>query len=160
DGLHDLAAGAWERAADKFGYVLDVQASGDQEVPTWARACLAQAMLAGGKVEAAVAATERAFTVLMRSGLWLCGTDLVQVRVGALVRDGRLGAAEEAVEAFAGGLVGCRAPAPLAALATCRAVVAEAGGEVETAVAAFGDAAEEWEGLPRPYDAALALERR
>jgi DNA-binding CsgD family transcriptional regulator len=160
DGLHDLAAGSWERAADKFTYVLDAQASGEQELPTWTGACLAQAMLAGGKAAAAIEATEGPFTVLARSGLWLWGTDLAQVRVAALLRDGRLDEANDAVEVFADGLAGCFAPAPLAALATCRAMVAEADGASDTAVAAFGHAADAWDALPRPYNAALALERK
>ncbi|MFI7680575.1 LuxR C-terminal-related transcriptional regulator [Actinophytocola sp. NPDC049390] len=161
DGLHNLTAGAWDRAADMFTRVLDAaEANGDQELPTWAAACLAQAKLAGGDVAAALAASDRPFAVLARSGLWLWGTDLMQPRVTALVRAGRVGEAIDAVEVFADGLVGRTALAPLAALVTCRAVLAEATGAVETALAGFERSAEAWAALPRPYEAALAVERQ
>ncbi|MYU15737.1 LuxR family transcriptional regulator, partial [Streptomyces sp. SID8361] len=50
-------------------------------------------------------------------------------------------------------------PAPAAALATCRAVVADARRR-DDAAGLFADAAAAWAALPRPYDELLALERR
>ncbi|OLF08712.1 hypothetical protein BLA60_22105 [Actinophytocola xinjiangensis] len=162
DGLHDMVAGAWEQAMDKFASVLNASpTSGEQELPTWAAGCLARAALAGGDVDTAIEVSQAPFAMLVRSGLWLWATDLVQPRIAALVRVGRVAEAADAVAAFADGLATSTAAAPHAALATCRAMLAEATGTAtDTAIEAFAVAAAAWEGLPRPYEAALAVERQ
>jgi DNA-binding NarL/FixJ family response regulator len=161
DGLLDLAAGSLERATGKLTQVLDTAAASNaMELPVSAAAALAQVRLASGDVAAALEVTERPMALLFRSGVWLWATEIAQTRVAALVRAGRTAEADDLVTAFDAGLAGCSAPAPRAALATCRAVVAGGRGEPQTAARAFERAADAWAALPRPYDAGLARERQ
>jgi DNA-binding CsgD family transcriptional regulator len=80
--------------------------------------------------------------------------------VQALGVRGRHEDAAELVAAFTDGLRGRTAPVSQAALALCRAIVAQNRAEHDRAAALFGRAAEAWLVLPRPYDALLAREQR
>lgn len=71
--------------------------------------------------------------------------------------------ADEAAQLLAGfatGIDGRPAPAPAAALITCRARVAESAGDHAGAAELLAEAATAWAALPRPYDELLALEGR
>lgn len=125
-----------------------------------AAAALARLQLSGGAAADALATTEAGMAAVAATGNWLWAADLVRVRVDALVATGAGEAAQELVQQFAGWLVDRDAPAPAAALVACRASLAEAAGRLRPAAALFGRAARAWDGLPRPYDAALARERQ
>jgi DNA-binding CsgD family transcriptional regulator len=81
-------------------------------------------------------------------------------RVRALVAAGQRTQAAHLTGVFAAWLDGRNAPAPLAALTTCQAMVAGAGGQAIQAARLFAAAADTWRALPRPYDALLADEQR
>jgi DNA-binding CsgD family transcriptional regulator len=120
---------------------------------------LARLHLVGGAADEALRVTERDIGMIVRKGVWLWATDAAPVRADALVEVGRLDHAEVLTDQFAEGLAGRSAPAPAAALKTCRAIVAEGRGDLSRAAGLFADAAGEWAALPRPYDELLAVER-
>ena len=78
----------------------------------------------------------------------------------ALAAAGQYEEAARLVSAFTRGLRGRVAAAPRAALATCRAILAESQGDAARAVGLSARAAAAWQALPRPYDALLARERQ
>jgi DNA-binding NarL/FixJ family response regulator len=69
-----------------------------------------------------------------------------------------LGAARETVDEFAAGIENRQAPAATVALILCRALLAEADGELLAAAEYFRHARTLYQTLPRPYEAALAAE--
>ena len=119
---------------------------------------LARLRLADGAAAEALALTGPLVDVIAAKGTWLWATDVLPVHVDALIAVGRTEAAEALLEPFEAWLSGRSAPAPEAALTTCRALVAEARGD-SGAAAAFVAAARAWAALPRPYDELLAAER-
>ena len=124
-------------------------------------AALARHRLATGQVADALAITDRPMRILERTQIWVWATELMPVRVQALIAADRTADAVSLVEAFGAGLDELDAPAPQAALTLCRAIVADATGDPDdTAPAAFERAAIGWDLLPRPYDALLARERQ
>ncbi len=123
-------------------------------------AALARLRQAHGLLDQALELTEEPARILSRKGVWVWGTELVPARVEALIAAGRSEDAGRLVAEFARGLRGRTAPAPKAALALCRAILAECQPDHTRAAAAFGRAAAAWEALPRPYDAMLAQERQ
>jgi DNA-binding CsgD family transcriptional regulator len=102
---------------------------------------------------------------MTRKGLWLWAADLLPPHLGALLGTGRRAEAEALAEAFAQGAAGRSVPVLAAALACCRALLAEPpdlSGAPERAAASAAHwraAADAWQALPRPYDAAQARER-
>jgi hypothetical protein len=65
----------------------------------------------------------------------------------------------ELTDQFAHGLRGLDAPGACAALAVCRALLAEAEGQPQRAARIYMAAERAWLALPRPYEAAQARER-
>lgn len=161
-GLLGLAAGDRAMAEDCLRGVAEEYARLGVAYPVtvFAPAALARLRLADGAASEACELTGPEMAMVSRKGVWLWATDIAPVHVDALVGVGELDRAGEQVEQFATWLAGRQAPAPAAAVATCRAILAEATREPAAAAAVFGEAAEAWAGLPRPYDELLALERR
>ena len=160
-GLLHAAAGQPAQAAERLRFVLDeVQGRGAVQYLVEPSGALARLSLADGRVGDALAGTDEAMSVVAGKGIWIWATEIAPVRVSALVAAGRADEAAELAEAFARGLRGRGAPAPKAALATCRALLAQAEGDAAGAAAAFGRAAAAWRALPRPYEALLAQERQ
>ncbi|MFF3055238.1 ATP-binding protein [Streptomyces sp. NPDC057909] len=129
-------------------------------VGLWLEPAAAQARLrlAAGDTEEALALTEDPIRLVMRKGIWFWATDVAPARVAALAAAGRQAEAERLVAAFEEGLSGRRAPAAHAGLEECRAALAEGRGEFEAAARAWGNVAQAWSQLPRPYAAARAQE--
>jgi DNA-binding CsgD family transcriptional regulator len=121
---------------------------------------LARLMLNDGDVDAALAVTEDPVSMLTSRGMWIWGTDLVPVRVAALLSAGRAGDAAVLTAGFARGLRGRDAPGPRASLLLCRAMLAGHSSSPVRAAAMFEAAASAWALLPRPYWALLAREHR
>jgi DNA-binding CsgD family transcriptional regulator len=121
---------------------------------------LGRLRLAGGSAEAALQVTDPVLARIASKGLWLWATDVMPVHLDALVRTGELGQAEALAGQFASWQAGRHAPAPAAASLLCQAIVTEARAGLVPAAGLFAQAAEAWAGLPRPYDAMLALERQ
>jgi DNA-binding CsgD family transcriptional regulator/tetratricopeptide (TPR) repeat protein len=151
-GNHDRAASLLER------FIAEARQRGDVQYLMEPCVALARMHLAASDVAEALRVTEEPTAVAVRKGTWLLAADLVPARVAALVGAGRADDAASLAEAAARSLHGCDAPAPKAALALCRAILAEADREYAQAGALFAQVAAAWQALPRPYDALLARE--
>jgi DNA-binding NarL/FixJ family response regulator len=184
DGLAERAE-QWSATADEMRCRLDAQlvaarlkqAGGGDHVGTedslnrlrdegrrrgaldlWVEAATAQARmrLAADDTARALAVTEEPMNLIAHKEIWIWATDLAPARVAALTAAGRQADAEHLVAAFREGLNGRHAPAALAGLAECGAVLAEARREHESAAREWGAAAQAWSRLPRPPDEARA----
>jgi DNA-binding CsgD family transcriptional regulator/tetratricopeptide (TPR) repeat protein len=120
-------------------------------------AALAQLWLAGGRTADALRITAEAAEITMGKGIWVCGLEVVPIRVELLAAAGRAGEAAELAGAFAQLVDGRDAPAARAAVASCEAILAT---DPDQAAALYDLAAAAWQSLPRPYDALLARERQ
>ncbi|MEQ4300953.1 AAA family ATPase [Plantactinospora sp. B6F1] len=160
-GLLEAANDATKDAEEHLKIVQDgMRRRAAEEWIAAPAAALAQLWLADDRLDDALALTREPIDIIAHKETWLWATDLVPVRVDALIAAGRLGEAAELVTEFARGLRGVGAPGPSAGLATAEAILAEGRGEPMQAAAAFAAAATAWDDLPRPYDALLARERQ
>jgi DNA-binding CsgD family transcriptional regulator/tetratricopeptide (TPR) repeat protein len=160
-GLLHAATGAAAEAEERLEVVLaETLRLGELEHSMQSAAALSRLRLASGRGSDALHASDTPIGILVSKGIWLWATDLAPARVAALVATSGMEQAAELVDAFARGLRSRNAPAPRAGLMTCRAMLAEAGGEHARAAASFARAAAAWQALPRPYDALLARERQ
>ncbi|WP_228033991.1 hypothetical protein [Streptomyces spongiae] len=157
--LLDLAEGRRGASGRRMRDLLDEPAGAAWRMPwsspprPWAaRPC-------DGAVDEALDVTADLVATIARKGLWLWATDVLPVRVEALLAVGADAEVDSLLGQFAVWLDEVDAPTPTAALATCRAVVAEARRSGDAAEL-FAHAAAAWAALPRPYDELLALERR
>jgi DNA-binding CsgD family transcriptional regulator len=123
-------------------------------------AALARLQMAAAMVGEVLDVTEEPMRTVTTKGIWVWATDLVPVRVEALIRAGDVDAAARLVRDLSRGLRGRAAPGPRAALATCRALLAQALGGGTPVGDAYGRAAAAWTRLPRPYEALLLRERQ
>jgi DNA-binding CsgD family transcriptional regulator len=160
-GLLDAVAGARARAEERLTFVLDEWTErGEVVFLAEPAAALARLRLSDGRVEEALTVTDEPTGIVARKEIWVWATDLVPARVSALVAAGRAREAAELVTAFECGLRGTNAPAPQNALMLCQAVLAQARGDGAEAAIRYGQTAEAWQALPRPYDALLAQEQQ
>jgi DNA-binding CsgD family transcriptional regulator/tetratricopeptide (TPR) repeat protein len=160
-GLLDAASGASAAAESKLSLVLEeARRRGAAELLLESVAGLAHLRLAEGEAGEALDLTDGPVEMITAKKIWIWSTEVVPVRVQALTAMGRTAEADALVRAFASGLHGRSLPAPKAALALCRAVLAAAAGEHRRAAAAFGRVAAAWQELPRPYDALQAREQQ
>jgi DNA-binding CsgD family transcriptional regulator len=158
-GLLSATVGDQDRAVPLLErFIAEVRRRGDVHYLTEPCGVLARVHLAAGDVTQALRVTDEPIALVVRKDTWLWAADLVPARVAALAAAGRTDDATSLAEAFARGLQGRDAPAPQAALALCRAILAEADHEYARASALFARAAATWQALPRPYDALLARE--
>jgi DNA-binding CsgD family transcriptional regulator/tetratricopeptide (TPR) repeat protein len=121
---------------------------------------LARLALDNGDPDEALAWTQEPVGRLVRKGVWLWATEVVPVRVAALIAVGRQGEAEQLAAGFRDGLRGRTVPAPAAALRVCDALLAQGRGEFAEAARAWAAAAAAWQALPRPYTVLRCRERR
>ncbi|GAA0380314.1 LuxR family transcriptional regulator [Micromonospora gifhornensis] len=155
------AAGRRRAAEEQFRLVLEEFARlGAADDTMEAAAALARLWLAEGHSGRALQVTNAPMETVGNKGIWVWATDLVPARVEAHLAAGDVRAATQVCDQFARGLRGRTAPAPRAALAVCRALLAAAAGDHARAAAAFDRAARAWSALPRPYDAMLARARQ
>lgn len=154
------ARGEW---AEAVGHLAETGAFAAEEsiVPVAVAGCaaLARTMLAQDEVARACADADRGLAIVRTKGVWVWATELGPVAVAAFLAGGRGADAECLVDDFARGAEGRDAPMAAAALALCRAQLAEAHGRLDTAVALYREAADRYAALPAPYLAALAAER-
>lgn len=159
--LLDAVTGARDRAVTRLRELIEAQPPINiADLPPTAAAALSDLLLADGHVEDALAATAEPIETIQRKDTWIWATDVVRARVQALMASGSLQHAAELVEQFATGLAGRGAPAPQAALGTCRALLSQARDTRSRAAEAFERAAAAWDALPRPLDALLAREQQ
>ncbi|HEY8471104.1 MAG TPA: AAA family ATPase [Natronosporangium sp.] len=160
-GLLAAARGAYDRAGRLLQASLDeAHRQGSVTLALAPAAALAWLRLSAGEVAAARSVTDGPIETLVGKKIWVWGTEIVPVRVAVLLRAGRVDEAEALVAAFGAGLRGRDAPAPRAALTTCRALLAGHRGGPGTAASRYAAAARAWEALPRPYPALLCREHR
>jgi DNA-binding CsgD family transcriptional regulator len=155
------APAARAKAADRLEHVFaEAHRRGAGQYLMEPAAALARLWLADGRVEDTLRLTGEAMDIVASKGVWLWATDLAPARVTALTAAGHTHDAAGLISEFARWLRGHHASAPKAGLATCRAILAEAGGEHAQAAGLFARAAAAWRALPRPYDALLASEHQ
>ncbi|MPZ26253.1 MAG: AAA family ATPase [Micromonosporaceae bacterium] len=159
--LLEAAQGAYSRADQQLRFCLaEARRRGLVALELAPAAALARLRLAGGEVAAARKLTDEPMHTVAHKRIWVWAADIAPVRVEVLLAAGEPDEAARLVAALERGLRGRDAPAPRAALATCRAVLAEHRGQLDAAESGFARAAQAWEALPRPYDAWRARERR
>ncbi|MFB7275580.1 LuxR C-terminal-related transcriptional regulator [Streptomyces hydrogenans] len=145
---HDLAEAARTACYDT-GFIL-----------TSSAAATARVHLEAGRHEQACEVVDDVLRRLERTGGWVWASEVLPVAVEALHGSGRTTRAHRLVADFAAGIADADAPAALAALTVCGALLAEAAGRPDEAVALLTDAEERWRLLDRPLDAARAAEAR
>ncbi|WP_147998626.1 LuxR C-terminal-related transcriptional regulator [Streptomyces sp. uw30] len=153
-----LAKGEW---TDVGSWLSSTDLSGDDgAVPLVAAASGVRIRLALARQDPAAAAREagEAWVRLREKAVWVWAAELAPWAVEATVRAGGLGVARGMADEFAVGIGGKRAPTAVAALTWCRALLAEASGELQAAVEYFQRARMCYSVLPRPYEAALVAE--
>ncbi len=153
-GDHDLAEQLLRQV------VVEIERRGVVDFLMEPVAALARLRLAGQDPAEALYLTDRAVRELSDRRVWVWGTELVPVRVSALIASGRAEDAAGLVEEFARGLRARSSPASKAALTLSRGLVATSRADHLRAATYFGRAADAWDRLPRPYDALLAHEQQ
>ncbi len=155
-GSHEPAEKRLREVVDEIlpRHVIELTAAG---LPVTA---LGRLWLANDAITEVLQLTDPVIDAIAGKDIWVLATDVAPLHVEALVAAGRVEEATVLLRRFTTGLRERTAPGPLAALATCRAQVAEAGGASSRAADAFARAATAWAALPRPYDELLALERQ
>ncbi|MGW4798370.1 ATP-binding protein [Nonomuraea sp. NPDC004297] len=160
-GLLDVARGEHQRARARLRWVLEESGRrGLAQVPIEPAAALARLCLAERDPDGALRLTDAPMRLVVAKGTWLWATELLPVRTRALLAAGRPADAADLVAQYEGGLRDCPAAGAHAALAECRAHLAEAHDGPESAANAYDLAAARWEALPQPYTALLARERQ
>jgi len=156
-----LSHGDLEDAEHSLAWTLDAARTALWLPPLVASAGqLARLHLAQGAVDAAAEVTALGLDAVRRKELWPCAARIAPVAVDAFLARGDGPAAARLYEEFAGGIRKRDAPAARAALAVCQGAIAEADGRHAAACGAFARAERAWRGLPNPYAAAQARERR
>lgn len=122
-------------------------------------ASLAGIRLANDDSAEALMIMQPVIDMMVRKRMWLWGSALVPTYVEALIHAGEV-AAVRFVHDFAIGLGKRDAPAPAAALLTCRGLLLEQQGQWGRAADAHTAARGIWLELPRPYEAMLSRERQ
>lgn len=156
-----LSRGEIEEAERSLTSALDAARSAQElSVLVDAGGWLARLRLSRGDPEGARRWATAGLDVIERKGIWVWATRVAPVGVQALLACGQSREADSVVRKFEAGLRDRDAPAATAALAVCRGLVAEANGEHRAAASLFARAESGWRGLPNPYEAAQAQERR
>lgn len=157
-----LSAGELDEAERGFAAVLELarEARALDGLLAAAAGGLARVRLGRRQPEMACEVTDLGMDALARSGLWARACGVMPIAVDALLACDRRTEAHEWTRQLASGLSGSDAPAAIAALRICRAALAEADGHDEAAVRGFAAAERAWSGLPWPYEAARARDRR
>ncbi|WP_034593933.1 AAA family ATPase [Hamadaea tsunoensis] len=120
-------------------------------------AAIGRLLLRGGSADEAARTSGAAAELIEDKGLWLWATELLPVRLDALLAVGRPDEAAAFLEAYAGGIPQ-GAPAPAAALLLGRAILHQVS--VRPNPETFAAAADAYASIGRPYDALLARERQ
>ncbi|GLZ39852.1 LuxR family transcriptional regulator [Actinokineospora sp. NBRC 105648] len=154
-----LALWRGDRAAAVLRFDAALAAAQDN-VPlmTSARTGRAATHLAAGDTAAACATADRAAAQVRHKGNWVWAAELVPVAVRALTRGNRLPDAVRLLAEYEAGIASRDAPLAVAAVDTCRGVLAEAGGGHDAARAHFAHAAQRYAALPHPHWSAQADE--
>lgn len=160
-GMLMLARGEVERAEDVLTTALrDAWASCSFLTAARVASGLARLHLSRGESEPALAMVREVWQLAAHKRLWLWGAEVMPMAAEALLATGRGSESRPLIRRFADGTRARDAPIATASLYICRGIVAEAEGRSKTAAEWYRRGERAWRGLPRPYDAHLALERR
>ncbi|MFC5183247.1 helix-turn-helix transcriptional regulator [Actinomadura harenae] len=154
----DVAADNPPGIVDRLRAVAEVAVPGDAMllaviVDAWLRPAVA-----GGAAAEALADTAAYVDLWETRGMWAAGVRAVPSLVEALIADGRTDDARALTERYTDRLAGLDAPMAQCALTYARGLLAAADGGGSRAGAAYAAAAEGYERLPAPYEAARARE--
>ncbi|MEV5766725.1 AAA family ATPase [Micromonospora sp. NPDC052213] len=160
-GLLHAARGEQGRAEECLRIVHEqADRQGGAEYSIEPAGALARLWLGAGRIDEVLQVTDEPIRFIAGKGTWIWASELAPVRVEALLMADRVSEAGDLADAFAAGVGDRRAPGPHAALATCRAILAQYRGDPLDAAALFAHAAEAWQSLPQPYDGLLSRERQ
>ncbi|WP_436493583.1 helix-turn-helix transcriptional regulator [Actinokineospora sp. HUAS TT18] len=155
------ARGEW---AEALSYFTETGAYAPQEsiaqIALGGCAGLARTWLAQDELVKACADVDRGLALLRRKNVWAWALELVPVAVSTYLRAGRDEDAARVVEETAAGVAGKDAPMAAAAVDSCRGELAEAEGDIATAVEYYQQAQAAYEKLNAPYYAAMVAERQ
>lgn len=146
-----VARGEWEEADEQLHACGLEPETVPFPVVMAASAWLGRLLMSRDDVSGACAEVDRAVDRLRRKGIWVWAGELAPVAVDAFARAGRGADAEAFTAEFARGIADRDAPLPVAALASCRGILAMATRRYGESAQAFGRARAEYERLPRPY---------
>jgi DNA-binding CsgD family transcriptional regulator len=121
---------------------------------------LARIALARGEPGVAIGHTRRHLDIIAKKGIWVWAAESAAVTVAALLAGARDDQARQLVAAFSAGIAERDAPAAGASLARCRALLAEADGQLQMACENLEVAERLWEQMPRPLERARAAQER
>ena len=152
-GCLTLAHGHVDAAMRRLRQVVDLaEQLAPVETLQWAGEALVRVLLSRGEVAGAVEVVRRCVVPLMKKDLWLPASRLLPSAVEAWLASGVVSEAEQFFQRAEGGLRDVDAPLAPAALSYARGVLAGSADDLLTA-------ADRYERLPAPYDAARARER-
>lgn len=158
-GLLFLAQGRLEEAEQ---VLTDVRIAAEPAgaIPTLAMAAagLTRLHLERGNRDGALVEATRAFEIVVRKEIWVWASEILPAAVQALMSAGRLGEANGYVTRVARGLKEKDSPLGFATLWLARAHLLQADTEAKGVKATYSRAHKMLDELPRPFDAALALE--
>lgn len=158
-GLLALARGEWAQSARWMsGEGFPAPVNGSVPMAAVASGVRVRLALVREDLETALTEADEAWARMRRSEVWVWAAELAPWVVDACARARGPVCVRELVTEFADGLRGRDAPSAQAALVWCRALLAEAEGELEVAVGFFKQASERFAALPRPYLWALTTE--
>lgn len=154
------ARGEWSEA---MGYFTNSGAYAPQEaisqIAIGGCAGLARAWLAQDDITKACADIDRGLALLRHKQVWTWAGEILPVAVTVYVRAGRLDDARAIVDQTEAGIIDRDAPMSAAAVDSGRGELAEAAGELETAVEFHRSARAAYEKMNAPYYAAMSAER-
>ncbi|HVK23374.1 MAG TPA: AAA family ATPase [Actinokineospora sp.] len=156
-----VARGEWTEA---LSYLTETGAYAPQESITQIAlggcAGLARTWLAQDELAKACADVDRGMALLRRKDVWGWAGEIVPVAVTAYLRAGRHDDAARVVEETAASVAELDAPMAAAAVDGCRGELAEAAGDVTSAVEHYQAAIAAYEKLNAPYYAAMVAEKQ
>ncbi|PPK70462.1 AAA family ATPase [Actinokineospora auranticolor] len=154
------ARGEW---AEATSYLTETGAFNPEEsiAPVAIAGCaaLAWTTLSQDDVPRACADADRGAAIIRAKGVWAWSAEIGPAAVATYLAAGRTKDAERFVAEIAEGVEGRDLPMAVAALAHCRGRLAEARGDLPSAVVHYREATDRYAALPAPYYAATTAER-
>ena len=158
-GLLALAQGDPDGAEVRLGAAVDMsKAAGLMPAVAVATGGLARLHTARGDVVEARSLAEGVLEIVRRKRVWPWAAEVAPAAVMAMLANGDVSAARALVDELASGLCDHAAPLAQAAQTWCHAMIAEAMGDLSTAIVRCEAARLAYASLPRPYEVALVRE--